>query len=117
MGDILINIWMESFLIVFILAFCLDLIVGDPYWFPHPVIFIGRLVAYLERVARSLVSRLINRTSCKYRPKPIGEAKALKASGLAIWLITVVLSYLIAYAWSHIFDCNVYLSFYKVPGN
>ena len=35
MGDILINIWMESFLIVFILAFCLDLIVGDPYWFPQ----------------------------------------------------------------------------------
>ena len=109
MGEILINIWVESFLIVFILAFCLDLIVGDPYWFPHPVIFIGRLVAYLERVARSLVSRLINRTPCKDRPKPIGEAKALKASGLAIWLITVVLSYLIAYAWSHIFDFNTYL--------
>ena len=36
-------------LIAFILAFILDTIFGDPRWFPHPVIFIGRFIAFLEK--------------------------------------------------------------------
>lgn len=33
-------------------AFLLDLILGDPRWFPHPVMFIGRLISALEDVFR-----------------------------------------------------------------
>lgn len=29
-------------------AFCLDLLLGDPRWLPHPVVGIGRLVGHLE---------------------------------------------------------------------
>ena len=33
----------------FLLGCCLDLAVGDPHGFPHPVIAIGKLISYLER--------------------------------------------------------------------
>lgn len=33
-------------------AFILDLILGDPRWFPHPVVLIGRLISFLENVFR-----------------------------------------------------------------
>jgi adenosylcobinamide-phosphate synthase len=36
-------------------AVLLDLILGDPRWLPHPVIFIGRLIRWLEAVLRKLV--------------------------------------------------------------
>ncbi|RLB43711.1 MAG: cobalamin biosynthesis protein CobD [Deltaproteobacteria bacterium] len=34
-------------------AVALDLVMGDPHWLPHPVKFIGRLGAWLERRVRS----------------------------------------------------------------
>jgi len=37
-----------------ILAVLLDLIIGDPYWFPHPVIYIGKLISTLDKVGRRL---------------------------------------------------------------
>lgn len=30
------------------IAFVLDLIFGDPYWLPHPIRYIGKLISYLE---------------------------------------------------------------------
>lgn len=30
------------------LAVIIDWIIGDPYWFPHPVIYIGKLIRALE---------------------------------------------------------------------
>ena len=35
-----------------ILAIILDLLIGDPYWFKHPVIYIGKLISKLENVGR-----------------------------------------------------------------
>jgi len=35
-------------------AFLLDLVAGDPYWFPHPVRFIGKYVSLVERLVRKL---------------------------------------------------------------
>ncbi|MDO8955310.1 MAG: adenosylcobinamide-phosphate synthase CbiB [Deltaproteobacteria bacterium] len=35
-------------------AYVLDLILGDPQWFPHPVRLIGRLITWLERFFRNL---------------------------------------------------------------
>jgi adenosylcobinamide-phosphate synthase len=34
------------------LAVVLDFIIGDPYWFPHPIIYIGKLIYFLEKNAR-----------------------------------------------------------------
>ena len=33
-----------------IFGYILDLIFGDPYSFPHPVKFIGKLISYLEHI-------------------------------------------------------------------
>jgi adenosylcobinamide-phosphate synthase len=40
---------------VILLAVLLDLLLGDPRWLPHPVVWIGRLITALERVLRRLV--------------------------------------------------------------
>jgi len=35
-----------------IIAVIIDWILGDPRWFPHPVIYIGKLISYLDRRGR-----------------------------------------------------------------
>lgn len=40
---------------IIVLAYIMDLIVGDPYWFYHPVIIIGRLISYLEKKIRRII--------------------------------------------------------------
>ncbi|MBU3110914.1 adenosylcobinamide-phosphate synthase CbiB [Clostridium lacusfryxellense] len=37
-----------------ILAVLLDLLIGDPYWFKHPVIYIGKLISKLDKLGRKL---------------------------------------------------------------
>ena len=34
-------------------GFVLDIFVGDPYWMPHPIRAVGRLISKLEKIARS----------------------------------------------------------------
>ncbi|MBI5583282.1 MAG: cobalamin biosynthesis protein CobD [Deltaproteobacteria bacterium] len=36
----------------FVIAYLIDLAVGDPRWFPHPVRFFGRIIQGLEKVLR-----------------------------------------------------------------
>ncbi|MDO4293766.1 MAG: adenosylcobinamide-phosphate synthase CbiB [Eubacteriales bacterium] len=43
---------MREHMIAFLLGFLLDLAFGDPYWLPHPVRLMGRLIAALERRLR-----------------------------------------------------------------
>ena len=38
----------------FFIGFLLDLIFGDPYWFPHPVRLIGRLITGCEKMLRGV---------------------------------------------------------------
>jgi adenosylcobinamide-phosphate synthase len=38
-------------------AVALDMILGDPAWFPHPVIFIGKLISLLEKLLYDKKSR------------------------------------------------------------
>ncbi|MEG0250430.1 MAG: adenosylcobinamide-phosphate synthase CbiB [Peptostreptococcus sp.] len=45
---------MEIFALVSTIAYFIDLIVGDPYGFPHPVIYIGKLISKLEKSLRKL---------------------------------------------------------------
>ena len=37
------------------IAFLLDIMIGDPRWFPHPVRMIGVCIEYCEKVLRRLV--------------------------------------------------------------
>src|SRR5665648_1115879 len=37
---------------IIICAFVLDLIFGDPYWLPHPICFIGKMISFLEKKIR-----------------------------------------------------------------
>ena len=39
---------LEYHFIAFCAGFLLDLVLGDPYWLPHPVRAIGRLISFLE---------------------------------------------------------------------
>ena len=59
------------------IGFCIDLIVGDPHGFPHPVVGIGRLISLLERLFRRLL------------PKTKGGEIA---AGACIWVLTGLIS-------------------------
>jgi adenosylcobinamide-phosphate synthase len=42
-------------LYILISAVILDLLIGDPRWFPHPVVYMGRLITLLEKTLRRIV--------------------------------------------------------------
>lgn len=65
-----------------ILGVIIDFILGDPYWFPHPVIYIGKLISFLEKKARILAR----------------DEKALRVYGGAIVIIVAAISFLIPYS-------------------
>ena len=35
-------------------SFCLDLLLGDPAWMPHPVVLMGRIIAWAEKKLRAV---------------------------------------------------------------
>ncbi len=37
-----------------LIGFCIDLLAGDPHEIPHPVVLIGRLISFLERLLRKV---------------------------------------------------------------
>ena len=61
-----------------IIAYVLDLILGDPAFLPHPVVLIGKLISYLEGLVRAVF------------PK---TAKGEKLAGFLLWLIVCIVSY------------------------
>ncbi len=67
--------------LAFGMAYLLDLVVGDPQGWPHPVRLIGKLVAWLDESAR----RIFHRPS------------TLKLAGLAMVLIVAALTWLTAW--------------------
>jgi len=78
------------------IAYVLDLLLGDPYWFPHPVRFIGWLITHTE----DLLRRIFN---CY----PDNETKSRvfreKVAGVILVIITVEVTffsvfYLLKYA-------------------
>ena len=60
-----------------ILGFCIDLLLGDPHGFPHPVVLIGKLIDALGRLFRALLPKT----------KP-GEI----AAGALLWVFTAAVS-------------------------
>ncbi len=41
--------------IAIVIAYIMDLIIGDPRWMPHPVVYIGKLIAALEKQIRKTI--------------------------------------------------------------
>lgn len=71
---------MKWSLIALVIGFGIDLIIGDPHEIPHPVIFIGKLISFLERCFRKIFPKT-----------QTGE----KIAGALLWIIVTVLSLLI----------------------
>lgn len=63
------------------IGYIIDLIIGDPYSFPHPVRFIGKLIKITEDRIRKVAK----------------NDKALKIGGFTLWFITVGVTYLVTY--------------------
>ncbi|HBC87951.1 MAG TPA: cobalamin biosynthesis protein CobD [Lentisphaeria bacterium] len=68
-----------NFAIDLIFAFGLDLMLGDPEWFHHPVRFIGALINWLERITRRIFPNE-------------------RVAGTITGLLTVIVSGLVVYA-------------------
>lgn len=68
---------MKWSLYALMIGFIIDLIIGDPHGFPHPVVLIGKLISFLEKALR----RLFPKTE-------MGE----KVAGGVLWVIVVALS-------------------------
>ena len=63
------------------IGYIIDLIVGDPYSFPHPVRYIGKLIKKIESLIR----------------KRAKGDKDLKIGGFFLWFIVVGITYLVTY--------------------
>ena len=68
-------------LMTYITGYGLDLIFGDPYDFPHPVRYIGRLIRGTEKKIRAV---------CKTK-------KQLKIGGFVLWLVVVGTTFAVTY--------------------
>ena len=66
-------------MVIISIAYILDLVVGDPYWFPHPVIYIGKFISKIEKAVRK---SKINK----------------KIGGGIIWFSTVFVVFILTFA-------------------
>lgn len=64
--------------IALLIGIILDLLLGDPRWFPHPIIAIGKLIAFLDKACR----RMFPKTT-------LGE----NIAGGVIWLAVCAVSF------------------------
>ncbi len=62
-------------------AFVLDLLLGDPRSYPHPVIYMGKLISFLENLVRKIAKTPLS----------------LKTGGVVLTLITVATVYIISF--------------------
>ena len=63
-----------------LLGFLLDCLLGDPQGFPHPIVAIGKLIAWLEKRLRRLFP---------------GTKAGELAAGAVLWILTVGVSFLV----------------------
>ena len=71
-------------------GYALDLIIGDPYSFPHPVRFIGNLIRFVEKQIRKITS----------------SDKGLKIAGFILWFIVVGVTFSVTYGVVKLFKFN-----------
>lgn len=83
---------MEYIVLSILFAYFIDLIVGDPYWFPHPVIYMGKYIAFAEEKIRR-----INASN-----------RQMFFFGALIWISLVLISYFITVSILKIFNFNIF---------
>ena len=66
---------------------CLDLLLGDPAWMPHPVVLMGRSIEKLEGFLRKTLPNELLAGAVLAAVLPLGT---LSLSGLALWLCGLV---------------------------
>ncbi|WP_027633625.1 adenosylcobinamide-phosphate synthase CbiB [Clostridium hydrogeniformans] len=69
------------FFIDLVIAVIIDFVVGDPYGFPHPIIYIGKLIRFLEKKGREIVK----------------SNRGLKAYGGFIVVVVAFVTFIIPY--------------------
>ncbi len=78
------------------IAFFLDLLIGDPRWFPHPVKVMGRAIEFLERLLRrSLTSSRGNDPASVRQALPVRRRETL--AGIVLTGVIVFGAYFITY--------------------
>lgn len=75
-----------------IIAYILDLLLGDPYWLPHPVRFIGWMTRGLEGILRRAVTKIpgygeANRASREKKAGFVLAALVVVITYMIVWLI------------------------------
>ena len=83
-------------ILIMILGYIMDLVFGDPYWFPHPVRFIGKLISKTEKFIR----------------KHVKSEKSLKYWGILMWLVPVVTTALVTALIVKIASFNKYVEIF-----
>ena len=83
-------------ILIMILGYVMDLVFGDPYWFPHPVRFIGKLISKTEKFIR----------------KHAKSEKSLKYLGILMWLVPVVTTALVTTLIVKIASFNKYVEIF-----
>lgn len=73
-------------------AFILDLIIGDPGWWPHPVVYIGKFIKAVEDGLFHVFS---------LNPGPDEDKGRKLFAGVILWLVTVSIS--VSVPWSAVF--------------
>lgn len=93
------------------IAFIIDLILGDPYKFPHPVRYIGKYIRWFEKkfYPMNQLAQLENKDNTQlYKDKKetkINEEKrknALKRRGMFLVISTITLTFLITFLVLHV---------------
>lgn len=83
-------------ILIMILGYVMDLVFGDPYWFPHPVRFIGKLISKTEKFIR----------------KHAKSEKSLKYWGILMWLVPVVTTAIVTALIVKIANFNKYVEIF-----
>ena len=76
-------------------GYALDLIIGDPYSFPHPVRYIGKLISMVEKQIRKITS----------------SDKGLKIAGFFLWFIVVGVTFCVTSLILQLFKFNKIIYF------
>jgi adenosylcobinamide-phosphate synthase len=82
------GVWLAAYLLLdVIIAYILDLILGDPYWAPHPVRFIGWLIKRTENILRNIVKNSKKQSVSKRRAGVVLTVFVVSVTFLSVFFI------------------------------
>lgn len=90
---------MKYHIIAFGFGFLLDLLLGDPYWLPHPIRLIGSLITKTEKCLRSNAKEegQQEKQQIEQNKKELRQGVTMVLIVLGVTLVTVMLILLLAY--------------------